>query len=123
MADLTTDQRLSTMLLPVLSELQDYGVAANRNAEAFRANGKVNAAQAHVVLEQRADEQVERLADLIEGLAAGSVRIVDEAALRVEIGALVETVRLEPKRDGEPTSPILIAHEMVADLKDREVLR
>lgn len=88
MTDLTTDERLSTMLVPVLASLQEASVSAHQNAEALRTNGKIAAASTFVVLEQRADEQVERLAEVMEALAAGTLAIVDE-------GAIVRVLRRE----------------------------
>ncbi len=125
MAELTTDQRLSAALLPMVSELGTQHQASRQNAQMLRAQGgeAMHAARVQEHMGDAYGEATDRLGELVEGLAAGTVRIVDESALRVEIAALVETVRLEPKRDGEPSSPILIAREMVADLKERGVLR
>lgn len=81
MADLTNDQRLVLLLTPLLAQLQQSSVDSHNNAEAFRTNGKLSSAHVHATLEQRGDEQVDRLADLMEALAAGTVRIVDEAAM------------------------------------------
>lgn len=119
MAELTTDQRLAARLTSVLAAAQQDSVTSNTNADAFRRNGRLDSAQVHVVLEQRADEQVERLAEVIEGLAAGTVRIVDERVIVEEIAAAVDTARLNPA-DGTPKR---VAQLTLEAIKTRGALR
>lgn len=100
MSDLTPDQRLSAKLLPVLGELQEHSATSNRNAEILRTNGKPEAASVQATLERRADEVTERLADIIEALAAGTLRIVDEGRLVRVLVAEFETPTEAPDTTG-----------------------
>lgn len=115
MAELTTDQRVASLLTPVLAQVQEASVASHSNAEAFRSRDRTNIADVHEVLEQRADEVVERLADLMEGLAAGAVFIVDERLLlEVAEGYIEDPNGMSPKHN---------ADLMLDELKTRGVLR
>lgn len=117
MAELTTDQRLSGALLPLIKEQGDMFRATHENARTLRESGE--AANTAVVQEHLARNfglMTDRLGELVEGLAAGRVRIVDERLLR-EVAESYIVLHC----DG--STPAHLADLMFDELKSRGALR
>lgn len=81
MSELTTDQRLSSEMLPMLAGLQEGAGRHAVNGQVLREHSLDEAAKVQEVVEVRVQEMASRLGEIIEALAAGTLRIVDEAAV------------------------------------------
>lgn len=73
MTDLNTDQRLAFLLMDLLPQVGQQHAAAEKNAHALALYPAAAKVQQHVAT--RYDEVGDRLADVIEALAAGTLRL------------------------------------------------
>lgn len=120
---MNTDKRLSAALLELLPALAQQQSASAKNAAVLAADSPAVAA----VLRQMADNfdaMGARLSDVIEALAAGTIRIVDEARLTEAIaGRLAFTESVHTRQEVEDSAYLGAAGGFVDHLRESGVLR
>lgn len=121
MADRAVDELLASLLLETLPQIAERVTASVGNAHSLRADYPAVAS----VLDRQAaglEAMGDRLTNLIDGLAAGTVRIVDEEVLRNEIEAAVNNaLHRSPSDEGAP--PSRVAELVLEFVKNQGALR
>lgn len=127
MGELMTDQRLSALLLPLVKEQGDAYNVTRQNAQTLRETGEAQeaaAVQDHLAM--NFGKMTDRLGELVEGLAAGTVRIVDEVALVRSLSKVIEQERADaadPAALSQQLHPIRVAQLVLQDFTKTGALR